>query len=192
MERKPDVYIVLTDTGTLFTKTIKYFTKDPFNHASLAFDADLKEVYSFGRKSPGNPFVGGFVKEDMRGGLFRQAVCAVYRCPVTPCEYDFMRQFIAEMERDQELYRYNLLGVIALLFNIQMKREKAYFCSQFVADVFERSGIALIRKSPLLVKPGDFPCTPMLELAYEGILRAYVERNDHVKRPVQAVKTRTA
>lgn len=169
-----DVYVVLTDTGTLFTKTIKYFTKDPLNHASIAFDEQLNEVYSFGRKNPSNPFIGGFVKEDMRGQLFRSATCAVYRCKVTQVEYTQMKMLVQHMEMNQSLYRYNLLGVLAVLFNIQMKREYAYFCSQFVASVFERSGVYLTNKSSFLVRPGDFPNTPMLELVYQGPLQAYI------------------
>ena len=44
------VYILLTDTGTLFTKSIKTYTKAPYNHASISFDVGLEELYSFGRK----------------------------------------------------------------------------------------------------------------------------------------------
>lgn len=44
------VYLLLTDTGTFFTKLIKLYTKKPYNHASISFDSELSEVYSFGRK----------------------------------------------------------------------------------------------------------------------------------------------
>lgn len=174
MENQLEVYVVLTDTGTLFTRTIKYFTKDPLNHASIALDNELNEVYSFGRKNPSNPFIGGFVKENMRGQLFRNAACAVYRCKVTQTEYDQMKLQIEHMEMNQALYRYNFIGIFAVLFNIQMKREYAYFCSQFVASVFERSGVYLTSKSPQLVRPGDFPNTPLLEMVYQGPLQAYI------------------
>lgn len=45
-----DIYIVLTGTGTAFSGIIKWFTKAELNHASIAFDSELREVYSFGRK----------------------------------------------------------------------------------------------------------------------------------------------
>lgn len=57
------VYILLTNTGSLLTKLIKIYTKKPYNHASIAFDRNLSEVYSFGRKAARNPFIGGFVKD---------------------------------------------------------------------------------------------------------------------------------
>lgn len=50
MSRDKEIYVLLTDTGTVLTKIIRSFTKDPLNHASIAFDQDLNEVYSFGRK----------------------------------------------------------------------------------------------------------------------------------------------
>ncbi|MCM3630923.1 hypothetical protein M3194_26705 [Paenibacillus glycanilyticus] len=172
MTSELEVYVVLTDTGTLFTRTIKWFTKDPLNHASIAFDSGLNEVYSFGRKNPQNPFFAGFVRENMRGQLFAEANCALYRCRVHPGAYAKMRSVIAEMERNREQYRYNLIGVIGLLFNTQLiKRDYAYFCSEFVAAVFEKSGVHLVNKSSFLVTPGDLENTPTLELIYEGRLQ---------------------
>jgi hypothetical protein len=55
------VYILLTNTGSFLTKLIKLYTKKPYNHASIAFDYELSEVYSFGRKTARNPVIGGFV-----------------------------------------------------------------------------------------------------------------------------------
>lgn len=59
---KKTIYIVLTDTGTLLSKAIGMYTRKDLNHASIAFDKELTEMYSFGRKQRHNPFVGGFVK----------------------------------------------------------------------------------------------------------------------------------
>ena len=81
------IYILLTDTGTLFTKFIKLYTKKPYNHASLSFDSELSEVYSFGRKTARNPFIGGFVKEDVNEGLFKQANCAIYSLTVNDVQF---------------------------------------------------------------------------------------------------------
>src|SRR5690554_5588184 len=84
-------YIILTDTGTFFTRMIKLYTKKPYNHASISFDSILKDVYSFGRKTPRNPFIGGFVKEDITGGIFKQARCAIYSCTATEEQIDRMK-----------------------------------------------------------------------------------------------------
>jgi hypothetical protein len=173
MNRDYEIYVLLTDTGTLFTKTIKLFTRDPLNHASLAFDSNLNEVYSFGRKNPNNPFFAGFVKEDVRADFFEQTTCALYKCTISQHAYQSIRTQISVMEQNSDQYKYNLLGMFGVMFNIEMKREYAYFCSQFVASVFEQGGVNLVNKSPLLVTPGDLVNTPLLELVYHGKLHNY-------------------
>ena len=65
-----DVYIVLTDTGSVFTRMIKFFTRKPYNHVSISLDEDLETLYSFGRLKPRNPFFGGFVEEKIDEGTF--------------------------------------------------------------------------------------------------------------------------
>ena len=66
------IYIVLTHTGTILSKIIKYWTKDEFSHVSIALDEDLKEMYSFGRLHPYNPIIGGFVHEKINKGTFKR------------------------------------------------------------------------------------------------------------------------
>jgi hypothetical protein len=86
MISKRYVYILLTDTGTLFTKSIKTYTKAPYNHASISFDRDLNDMYSFGRKNPNNPIHGGFVKEDIFTGTYSkypETTCVIYKLEVT-------------------------------------------------------------------------------------------------------------
>lgn len=65
MSNEKEMYILLTDTGTLLSKLIKCFTNAPYNHVSIVFDKRLDEVYSFGRKEPRNPFIAGFIREDV-------------------------------------------------------------------------------------------------------------------------------
>lgn len=172
------IYIVLTDTGTWFTRMIRMYTKAPLNHTSIAFDLELNEVYSFGRKRPGNPFVGGFVKEDFRGELFRDATCAVYKYTLNERHYNQIRSNIRRFEREAHLYRYNLLGLFGIMFNIQIKRDYAFFCSQFVAFLFEQAGVRLVSKSPSLTKPSDFEQAEGLELIYSGKLIDFVGDRD--------------
>ena len=55
------IYIILTETGSLLSRAIQVYTQKNFNHVSIAFDPELKEMYSFGRKYENNPLIGGFV-----------------------------------------------------------------------------------------------------------------------------------
>ena len=167
------IYILLTDTGTLFTKLIKLYTKKPYNHASISFDSELSEVYSFGRKTARNPFIGGFVKEYMDKGLFKEANCAVYALTVNEVQLQKMNCYIKEIEAQKGEYRYNLLGLLGFLLNKPIKRKKAFFCSQFVATVLKECNIIDFGKSPSLVAPNDLQKVSKCQLVYEGELKAY-------------------
>ncbi|WP_257350677.1 hypothetical protein [Pseudalkalibacillus decolorationis] len=183
--RNKHVYVLLTDTGTLFTRMIKLYTKCPFNHASIAFDNKLEELYSFGRKDQSNPFVGGFVKENIETELFRRAKCAVYRCSVTEFEYHLLRRNIQKYERSERDYKYNLLGLFGILFNIEINRKNAFFCSQFVATLLDENGLSVVDKPLTLVTPNDFKVACQLSLVYEGELRIYPSvRSDKEERRI--------
>lgn len=167
------IYILLTDTGTLFTNLIKLYTKKPYNHASISFDSELSEVYSFGRKTARNPFICGFVKEDVDKGLFKEANCAVYALTVNEVQLQKMNGYIKEIEAQKGEYRYNLMGLLGFLFNKPIKRKKAFFCSQFVATVLKECNIIDFGKSPSLVAPNDLRKVSKCQLVYEGELKAY-------------------
>ncbi|MBY7142127.1 hypothetical protein KFZ56_03280 [Virgibacillus sp. NKC19-3] len=168
--KEKKVYILLTDTGTLFTKMIKLYTRKPYNHASIAIDPNFSEVYSFGRKNPKNPFIGGFVKEDTQAGLLEQARCVIYGCTVSETQIQKANDYLQKIEKQKHNYRYNLLGLFAIAFKKQSKRENAFFCSQFVATVLKESGIIDFEKDLSLVTPQDLENIAGFEFVYQGEL----------------------
>jgi hypothetical protein len=172
--REKKIFILLTDTETIFTRLIKSYTKKPYNHASIAFDAELMEVYSFGRKSAKNPFIGGFVREDIDSVIFRQADCALYSLNITAAEFQKMYQYIQEIASEKEKYRYNFIGLFGVLFQKPIKRKNAFFCSQFVASVLKESKVIDFEDEELsLVKPSDLTHLANFELVFEGGLNDY-------------------
>lgn len=62
------LYIVISQTGTLLSRILKQITGAEYNHASISLSRDLERMYSFGRRHPYNPFWGGFVIESPRTG----------------------------------------------------------------------------------------------------------------------------
>lgn len=174
------VYLLLTDTGTLFTRMIKLYTKECLNHASISFDSDLKEVYSFGRKRPRNPFIGGFVKEDVRSELFRNASCEIYVFTVTDKQYNNMLLLIKEIERNQQLYRYNLLGLFAIAMNKRLHRKHAFFCSHFVATILQEGRLFETSKQLCMITPQDLKQAASHRLIYQGSLQSYFSYEDSI------------
>ncbi|GGA67582.1 hypothetical protein [Ornithinibacillus halotolerans] len=167
------IYLLLTDTGTAFTRLIKSYTKKPYNHASIAFDPNLEEVYSFGRKTPRNPFIGGFVREDINSVLFKRADCAIYSLTVSDEDYQKMNRFIQLIAENKDLYRYNLIGLLGVVVKKPIKRKNAFFCSQFVGSVLKESENINFEKDVALIQPNDLLRSANFELIYEGRLVEY-------------------
>ena len=167
------IYIVLTKTSSVLSRAIQLYTRETFNHISIAFDADLKEMYSFGRKHENNPLIGGFVQEDINSKLLQQAECAIYEYVVSDEQYGLLRTEIAGFKRNQDRYRYNFIGLLCVPCRIRMKREHAFFCSQFIATLFLRAGIPA-EVCPYFMKPSDFKHVNGLKLRYRGQLVKYM------------------
>lgn len=178
-----EVFIVFSNTNTLLSRSIQQFTTYPYCHTSLAFDPELHEVYSFGRKRPANPFIGGFAKEDFTDPFFQQAGCEIYSCRVSNEQIKQMRQCIQAIEVAQHLYSYNFLGLFGVLFQKPIHRPNRFFCVQFVAAVLETGGLFLTEKPACLLKPEDLAISPGLRLIYRGTLAAY----DSIVSPLSAV-----
>lgn len=175
-QKNRTIYIVLTQTKTYPARAIKLYTKEPFAHASIAFDENLEEMYSFARRGKYNPFNAGFIREYIDCGVFgrfKSTRCSIYRLYITERQYQNLRKEIDIFVRNKNSYSYNYLGLIAAAFNIPVRSKSRYFCSQFVAYVLEKSGINIFSKSYALVKPRDIRTNPYLIPVYEGMLSQY-------------------
>jgi Orthopoxvirus protein of unknown function (DUF830). len=171
-----DLYVLLTHTGTLFTTLIKNVTSAPYNHASLAMDAELNQLFSFGRKKPTNPLSAGFVEEDVYEGTFSHypnTRCALLKLRVSDEQRDEAWRTIRSFQQNRDAYRYNLIGLFGVMVNYDLRRKNAFFCSQFVAEALNRSGLSLWNRSSALVTPDDFLRHESFELVYEGNLYDY-------------------
>lgn len=171
-----NVYIVLTQTRTYPARAIRLYTHEPYAHASIAFDEDLEEMYSFARRGIYNPFNAGFIREDIDKGIFGKftsTACGIYRLKITERQYHCLQREIDVFNRNKEAYSYNYLGLLGAAFNIPIRFKQRYFCSQFVAYVLEQSGIHIFNKTYACVKPRDIRMNSRLETVYEGRLSEY-------------------
>lgn len=167
---------MLTYSGSLLSRGIKVYTKEPYSHVSIAFDEELKELYSFGRLRPNNPIIAGFVKEDIANGTyarFPNTTCALYSLDINKNQYNKLQKELEKFKRDGEKYGYNFIGLIGAMVNYPIERKYNYFCSQFVSSLLRKSGITLINKEAGLVAPRDFRECEELHLVYEGKLQNY-------------------
>lgn len=170
------IYILLTYTGTVLSKIIKVYTKDKYAHASISLDGELNYLYSFGRKNPYNPFIGGFVHEGKEIGTFKRfkkTRAAIYQMTITDEEYERIRKRIDYMEKNKDNYHFNVLGLFLAGLHIRRKKEKYFYCAEFVKYILDKSGG--FNELPEIIKPDDFLNMDNIELVYEGPLKKYNE-----------------
>lgn len=148
------IYIVLTHTGTILSRIIKTYTKDEFSHSSISLDIELKEMYSFGRLNPYNPFWGGFVHEYIDKGTFKRFYktrVKVYSLKITEEQYEVIKSIIEKIRNDKENYKFNTIGLFAAGFHKKIEKCHSFYCAEFVKYLLEKAGIATYL--PDAVKP---------------------------------------
>ncbi|MDO5556203.1 MAG: hypothetical protein Q4G09_06255 [Clostridia bacterium] len=175
-----NIYILLTYTGTVLSGIIKYYTKEKYSHVSIGLDSDLKELYSFGRLNPYNPYKGGFVHEELNKGTykrFKNTIGAVYSLSITEEEYNNVVNMIKQIKQNKEKYKFNVLGLFFVALHKKYKRENAFYCAEFVKYILETS---LNKKLlPEIIKPTDFLELENIELVYEGLLKKYTYKQNN-------------
>lgn len=182
MKKEYQVYLLLSHSGSMFSRVINLYTNHPYTHISISLDKSLQQVYSFGRLNPYNPFIAGFVKEDINYGTFSRfpkTTCSIYSTKLTQKQYSSIEREINRFRAEGHKYTYNFLGILTGIFKYPLSREYKYFCSQFVSEVFINSGIHLTEKHPGLTTPMDILQYNGLEPIYSGYLKEYSQ--DYLK-----------
>lgn len=159
MENNKEIYIVLTQTGTIVSQILKAVTGAKYNHSSISLEKDLSQMYSFGRRYTITPLWGGFIRELPRQGLykrFRNTDAVVLRVSVTAETYEAIKGYLAEMYARKQEYLYNYRGVFFAMFGKIFKRKNRYYCSEFVREILVRFGIVTETQLPYITKPIDF------------------------------------
>lgn len=167
------IYIILTYTGTILSKIVKIYTRREYSHVSISLKEDLTKMYSFGRINPYNPFNGGFVHEEIDKGTFKRfkkTKTKIYSLEISEEKYEKLESIIEQMKAKKNLYKFNVIGLLGILLNVKIKREKYFYCAEFVKYVLEQSQVLEL---PDLVKPEDFEKVSGISEIYRGVLREY-------------------
>lgn len=139
-----NIYVVISETPTEFGRLIRKFAKLRYNHASIAFEEELRHLYSFGRHQYKNPLNAGIIREyPERFTLcrFSRINVRIYKIPVTKEQYTQGKRRILEIKHDPDGYLYNLLSVISYPFFKGFHTYKAYSCAEFVAHMLRHMDI---------------------------------------------------
>ena len=168
------IYLVMSQTGSVLSRTIKLVTNKEFNHISLSLDDSLEKMYSFGRKYPNNPFIGVFVVEGINKGTFLRfsdTKCRVIRINVTDSQYELLCSNIGDMISNKDKYKYNFLGLCLAALNISVTFDNKFYCSEFIRYILSLSDVD-VSSIPDIAHPLDFMNMDN-NIVYEGLLSDY-------------------
>ena len=170
------IYILLTRSGTWFSRLIHFATQDSDGHASIGLDGPDGPFYSFARKYRYLALPAGLVEEQVTA--YRRGVpCCLYELKVSQKAYLRLRQRLQSMYVQREDYHYSVLGAFACYFNLSLQRQHHYFCSQFVAGLLEDCGALELPKPPTLLRPADFCGVKGLRAVHQGPLEGILSQS---------------
>lgn len=168
------IYIVLTHSGSLLSRTIKFVKKYEYTHVSISLDKGLNKMYSFGRLKPYNTFVAGFVQESPKYGTFKRfskTKTKIFCLDVTEKQYQKIKKIIKYFERKRKKYKFNTIGLFSVALNIKITKENSFYCAEFIKYVLEQAKIKT--NLPELVTPEDFLHLKNINPVYIGFLKNY-------------------
>jgi hypothetical protein len=159
----PYLYIIISNTGSPASELISMFTGTEYNHASIAFDSELKTIVSY--NGGVNVYLPGMNMEMLE--YFNQkpdSSIMVYRLRAQLQQKRMIFEKLEQINREGSAY--NLLGLITK----HSHKPNIMFCSQFVYKMLEYSGLSYFGKKAADVKPTDF-----IELDYRRRLEFVYE-----------------
>lgn len=144
-----EISILLTKHSDIISNIIYYICGGGYTHASIGLEEEPEEFYSFGYHG----FAFETIEKHRKRGVKRSRC---YKIKVPEEAYKKIEKYIQQFRENKELYSYSRWGVIFCFLHIPLRRKKHYFCSEFVAELLEKSkAISLPRKS-CLFKPNHF------------------------------------
>ena len=173
------LYIIITHTPSVVSKIISGFTHTPYNHVSVSLDTELDHMYSFGRRYRYFPWLGGFVQESPHFGTlgrFPETEAIVLMLDVDEAAYDNINDKLEDMLAHKNSYWYDTLGLLLAIFGKSYKRDRRYYCSEFVRELLVEHGIEDGASFPEIVQPMDFLQLSNTREIYRGKLREFPEQ----------------
>lgn len=145
-----EIFVVFSATPYKVGKIIRMVTGEKYNHASIALDKNLTQMYSFARRYHETPLYSGFVKESSvrycKNGT--RASVIVYKLEVSEARYNAVAERLEAMYQNREQYLYNHLSAMIVPFHKNIPLKDAYTCVEFCVEILRMLGIR--------VKPGKY------------------------------------
>jgi inositol transport system substrate-binding protein len=181
LNKEKKIYLLMTSLPDVLSKAAQKVMNYRYNHVSLGFEEDMNTYYTFTYK--------GFTVEN----IFRRATkpdrepfpCELYEIEVPSQIYHDMQDRVRCFVENPHNYRYTKLGAALRVFlNIPTRQERAYYCSQFVAEILKSSGAARLEKWAPYYLPHHLRALQETKFKFQGNLKEYLHTYGIVNEPV--------
>ncbi|MGI6510604.1 MAG: hypothetical protein ACOX1L_08550 [Erysipelotrichaceae bacterium] len=176
--KKKKIFIILTKSATLLSKSIGWITKDEYTHSSISFNSTLQPMYSAGRKYTFSMFPASLKVEPFTEGFYKyynRSKMGVFYIEVSQQAYNKTKEFVETMVAQK--LPFNAVGLLLCKTKIDYPRKGRFFCSEFVSTALEQSGEIDIIKKPHRFRPEDFLKIKGIKFVYKGIIKDAVGRD---------------
>jgi hypothetical protein len=176
------IYVVFVVTNTNMGKLIRFFTRNQYSHVTVAFDKDLRNMYSFARYHINSPISGGFVIEQPERYLNGNNDVTVKVCelPVTAEEYERINAEVTFFKQNKEEMIYNTLNAVLSLLSRRIIVKNTYTCLEFVTYLLRYPNMLAIKELERRLEKN---------VVYHGSLKgitqweqSYVNEDDYFRR----------
>ena len=174
-----EIYIMISQTHTGFAHVLRKVGKIQYNHASIALDRDLNQLYAFARPKHHALLLGRLVRENMCRytlGKYYYVAVTIFRIEVSEEQYEWIADTIHRIFENDE-YVYNLFSVLSTPVTGGFSTYKAFSCIEFIMYILREIGY-LFEKPICSYCPDDLLNILRDDICYEGNLIRYKERID--------------
>lgn len=139
MERKYYLYVLLTKTPLKTGKFIRKMTNFEYNHCSISFDENLRNLYSFSRRYKNSAFYAGFAKESsLRYSTSKEETkVQIFQIPINKETHNELKRYVNDLIEHEDEYIYNYLSFITYPFRKKVNVQKAYTCCEFTVHILK-------------------------------------------------------
>lgn len=143
------VSVFMTRYNDILSNFVYWISGCGYTHVAINVDETSEDYYTFNYK--------GFRREHPFGRKRRYGSSICYKLEVTKEQQMCLKEIITQMENEmacgKTTWKYSLWGVVLCILGIRHKFRESYFCSQFVTELLEKSGIMKWRKHSSLYLP---------------------------------------
>ena len=183
------IYFIFSKGKThIISDVIKKVTKSEYSHASIAFDASLNPMYSFGDSTKPDTYQSGkwgFKKEDIHGNAYNGIDVSVYGAYIDKQNVEKLKDIVKDFESHKTKFDKRIL--VNKLIHLDVKPGKNKYkqvCSTFVDYLMNEIGIKQGSKN--LMSPEDIRSS--ISKCEDSVFEVYAGKgNDYSAKKVEKI-----